>query len=49
MKEVHITFKDFSLIINVGHQRVVYINWLGQCESYSMERFFELLETIAKG
>lgn len=46
MKNLTIEFDNFTLFINVKQQFVVYMNWLGKCETYSMNEFFEVLEKI---
>lgn len=44
MKELTIKFHDFTLFINVDQQFVVHVSWLGACERYSMEHYFNLVE-----
>lgn len=48
MKTVTIEFGWMTLIFNVPQQFVVCIDWLGNCERISMERFFTLVETEQK-
>jgi hypothetical protein len=48
MKELTIKFHNFTLILNVEQQFVLCMDWLGYCERYTMAKFYEIVDRVAK-
>ena len=47
MNEITMRFDGFTLIVNPKHNFVIYMNWLGQVERYTLGAFIKVLERVA--